>query len=109
QNRSTEYFNQFTLLINQDFSAHRKVESYARELGITAPYLNNLCQQLVQKNALHLIHERLLLEAKRNLIYTVLSISEIAYQLGFSDPAYFTRFFKRLTNQSPKEFRKLIE
>jgi len=105
QNRSAQYFNRFSQLINQDFTKQRRIESYAEELGITAPYLNSICHQLVQKNALQLVHERLLLEAKRNLLYTVLSISEIAYQLGFNDPAYFTRFFKRMTGQSPKTFR----
>lgn len=106
QSRSAEYFNQFMMLINRDFHEQRKVESYAAELGITAPYLNNLCQQLVEKTALQLVHERLVLEAKRSLIYTVQNISEIAYALGFTDPAYFTRFFRRLTGQSPKQFRE---
>ncbi|MBQ0785095.1 MAG: helix-turn-helix domain-containing protein [Amphritea sp.] len=105
QNRTAEYFNQFMALINRDFIEHRKIESYASELGITAPYLNLLCQQLVEKSALQLVHERVILEAKRNLIYTVQNISEIAYGLGFTDPAYFTRFFRRLTEQSPKQFR----
>lgn len=92
-------------MINRDYALHRSVESYADELGITAHYLNNLCQQLVKKNALQLIHERLLLEAKRYLVYSAQNISEVAYQLGFVDPAYFTRFFKRLTGQSPKAFK----
>jgi len=106
QSRSAEYFNQFISLINRDFNSHRKVESYACELGITAPYLNSVCQQLVEKSALQMVHERVLLEAKRSLIYTVQTISEIAYELGFTDPAYFTRFFRRLTGLSPKQFRE---
>ena len=105
RNRKSDYLNQFHSLINKNFMQHRKVEHYAKELGITAPYLNNLCQQFVQQSALQLIHDRLLLEAKRHLIYTVLSVSEIAYALGFQDPAYFTRFFKRLTGIPPKTFR----
>ncbi len=107
--RQTQYFNQFNQQINRDFAKHRSVESYAEELGITSHYLNKLCQQLVQKKALQLVHERLLLEAKRNLVYSAQSISEIAYQLGFNDPAYFTRFFKRLTGQSPKAFKNQKE
>lgn len=105
QDRKGEYLNRFNDLINRDFRQHRKVESYARELGITAPYLNNLCQNLVQRSALQLVHDRLLLEAKRELIYTVMSVSEIAYALGFQDPGYFNRFFKRITGQTPKQFR----
>lgn len=103
--KRSEHLNRYTDLINRDFTKHRKVESYAKELGITAPYLNNLCKQLVQRSALQLMHDRLLLEAKRHLIYTVLSISEIAYELGFNDPGYFNRFFKRLTDLTPKQFR----
>ncbi|WP_290701076.1 helix-turn-helix domain-containing protein [Amphritea sp.] len=105
QDKKSEYLNRFSDLINRDFIQHRKVESYAKELGITAPYLNNLCQQLIQRSALHMVHNRLLLEAKRHLIYTVLSINEIAYELGFNDPAYFNRFFKRLSGLTPKQFR----
>jgi len=105
KDKKSDYLSRFSALINRDFAQQRKVQSYAQELGITAPYLNSLCQQLVGNSALHLIHQRLLLEAKRHLIYTVLSVSEIAYALGFNDPAYFTRFFKRLCEQTPKQFR----
>jgi len=54
------------------------------------------------------VHERMLLEAKRNLVYTSMTISVVSYTTGFSDPAYFTRFFKRQTGMSPKEFRKRV-
>ncbi|WP_051301665.1 helix-turn-helix domain-containing protein [Sedimenticola selenatireducens] len=108
QNRGAEYFSRFSHFINRDFMKQRTVESYAEELGITASYLNNLCRQMVNKNALQLIHERVLLEAKRNLIYTVQSVSQISYGLGFNDPAYFSRFFKRLTGQPPKAFRHAV-
>jgi AraC family transcriptional activator of pobA len=68
-----------------------------------------LSRRIAQKSALELIHERLLLEAKRNLIYTSTSISELSYAIGFSDPAYFTRFFKKATGEAPKAFRKRVE
>lgn len=103
--RRIEYLKRYSQLINRDFVENKRVEYFANELGITASYLNNLCQQLVNKNALQLIHARIALEAKRHLIYTVQSISQIAYGLGFNDPAYFTRFFKRMTGESPKAFR----
>lgn len=51
------------------------------------------------------LHARLLVEAKRQLLYTVRSSSTIAYGLGFKDPAYFSRFFKRATGKNPREFR----
>ena len=47
----------------------------------------------------------MLLEAKRNLVYTAMAVSEVSYALGFSDPAYFTRFFKRQSGWSPRDFR----
>jgi AraC family transcriptional activator of pobA len=81
------------------------VAGYARDLGITANHLNAVCRQAVDKSALTLIHERQILEAKRRLVYSALTISQIADELGFSDPAYFSRFFKRLTGTTPKDFR----
>ncbi|GAB3387028.1 hypothetical protein GCM10027514_28270 [Azotobacter armeniacus] len=53
-----------------------------------------------------MIHQRLLLEAKRNLIYTTMTVNELSDALGFNDPAYFSRFFRRLAGQSPKAFRQ---
>jgi len=78
---------------------------YADKIGITATHLNVLCRNAVNQSALDIIHERALLEAKRNLVYTTMTISEVSYVLGFSDPAYFTRFFKRQSALSPKDFR----
>jgi AraC family transcriptional activator of pobA len=54
---------------------------------------------------LKVIHQRLITEAQRNLIYTGKTAADIALSLGFSDPAYFNRFFKRMTGQTPKNFR----
>ncbi|MNF13714.1 Transcriptional activator NphR [compost metagenome] len=53
-----------------------------------------------------MLHQRLLLEANRNLIYTSLTVNQISELLGFSEPAYFTRFFKRLTGITPGAFRR---
>lgn len=52
-----------------------------------------------------MINQRLLLEAKRDLVYTTMTITQVSDSLGFSEPAYFSRFFKRGTGQSPKQFR----
>lgn len=62
-------------------------------------------EHLANRSALQLLHERLLLEAKRQLTYTNMTIGQVADLLGFSEPAYFTRFFKRLTGLSPRDFR----
>ncbi|MNC62696.1 Bifunctional transcriptional activator/DNA repair enzyme AdaA [compost metagenome] len=69
-------------------------------------HLNNLCRELAGQTALQIIHQRLLLEAKRNLIYTNMSISQLSDGLGFSDPTYFSRFFRRLCGQTPNAFRQ---
>lgn len=107
QHRGQLHLKRFLDEVNRDYVQQRTVESYAEELGITAPYLNQLCRELTGRNALQIIHERLIIEARRSLIYTALRVSEIAYELGFSDPAYFTRFFRRHTGHSPREFRQL--
>lgn len=92
-------------LIDEHFRAQHQVHWYARRIGVTPAHLNAIAQALIGKSALALIHERLLLEARRELIYTPRTVNVIADSLGFADPAYFTRFFRRLQQQSPREFR----
>lgn len=100
-----DHFGRFTDLIEAHFREPRGVADYANDIGITANHLNAICRQAVNKPALALIHERQILEAKRRLVYSALTINQIADELGFSDPAYFSRFFKRLTGATPKGFR----
>lgn len=104
--RGNQHFIAFTRMIDKCYRKQLPVASYADKLGVTAAHLNAICKKIANTSALQLIHQRLILEAKRLLIYTATSISEISYDLGFSDPAYFTRFFKRLTGESPKPFRQ---
>ena len=84
---------------------HRPIERYALELGISAAHLNALCRRLAGQSALQLINQRLLLEAKRCLVYTAMTINQVSDSLGFSEPAYFSRFFKRCSGLTPKAFR----
>ena len=65
-----------------------------------------MARRLSGQTALGIVHQRLLLEAKRDLVYTAMTVNEIADRLGFSEPAYFTCFFKRLSGVSPSVFRK---
>jgi AraC family transcriptional regulator, transcriptional activator of pobA len=95
----------FRHLIEAHFGEHWSVGDYARALGVTDGRLNALCRSVSSQSALETIHARLLLEAKRNLIYTSMSVSEVGYALGFQDPAYFSRFFARRAGLSPLAFR----
>lgn len=105
RDKSRSHFRRFLQLIETHYCERRPMTVYADELGISVAHLNSICQRLANRSALQLLHERILLEAKRDLVYTTMSISDVADSLGFSEPAYFTRFFKRHTGSSPQQFR----
>lgn len=104
--RGADHFGHFGRLVERHYQHHWSVARYAGELGITPAHLNSLCRQTVGRSALQLVHERILLEAKRRLVYTASTVAQVGDHLGFADPAYFTRFFKRQTGQSPRDFRR---
>ncbi|EKG37248.1 helix-turn-helix domain-containing protein [Pseudomonas syringae] len=103
--RGREHLQVFMHQLEASFREHWSIDQHAQAMGISAAHLNALCRRLCNQSALQIISERLLLEAKRNLIYTTLTINQVSDSLGFSEPAYFSRFFKRSTGQSPKAFR----
>jgi AraC family transcriptional activator of pobA len=103
--RAREHLAGFGALVDTNFATHTTLDHYAVQLGISVAHLNAICRELSGRSALQLIHERLMLEARRELIYTSMTIKEISELLGFTDPAYFTRFFKRQMGMSPKDFR----
>ena len=105
EDQGRTYFRQFSQLVEQHYAQGWAVELYAKKIGITAAYLNILCRKATGQTALELIHQRIVLAAKRELVYTTMTISVVSDALGFTDPAYFTRFFKRHVGVSPKEFR----
>lgn len=96
----------FRALIEQDYKKERSVSYYASLLHITPTYLNDTVKKSTGKTAGELIRERVILEAKRLLIFSRLSISEIAFELHFEDSAYFWKFFKKYVSISPKSFRE---
>ncbi|SFU82025.1 helix-turn-helix domain-containing protein [Halomonas korlensis] len=104
--RARGHLQNYLALIEGQFRQQPGIEEFADQLGMTSAHLNMLCRRLAGRSALQLLHERLLLEAKRQLTYTNMTISQVADILGFSEPAYFTRFFKRLTGLSPRHFRQ---
>jgi len=95
----------FRELVDKEFRTHRPIAFYASRLGLTSPHLNRICRDQLGDTALGVVHQRLLLEAKRYLTFTALSAKEIALLLGFEDPAYFARFFKHKTGLPPLAFR----
>ncbi len=103
--RKTRQIEQFKALLDQHVLAHWPVQGYADTMGLTAGQLSRVCREVLGMSALDVINARLLHEAQRELVYTGLPIKRLAAELGFEDDAYFSRFFKRHTGQSPKEFR----
>lgn len=92
-------------LIDGNFIVQRETEFYARKLGISNRKVNEISKKGTGKTIKQHLQERLILEIKKEIKLQNKSLKEIAYDLGFSEPAYFTRFFKEQTSQTPKEFR----
>jgi AraC family transcriptional regulator, transcriptional activator of pobA len=92
-------------LVEDNFRTTRNLSTYADWLAMTPDRLNDHCKKVTGVTAGHLVRQRLLVEAKRQLIFTDLSVSEIAYSLNFSDPSYFSRFFRKYAGQTPQQFR----
>lgn len=97
--------NKFLSLIDRHFKEEHSVSFYAGQLNITPNYLNILSKKHFKVPATYLIQSRAVLEAKRLLQASDLSIKEIGFELGFYDHAYFTKFFKSLTGTTPTTFR----
>ena len=104
--RAMTHLRRFRALVEAQYREQPSLAALARELGITATQLNRICQGVLGRPALALLHERLLVEAQRDLAYTAMSVKQIAFGLGFSDAAYFTRFFRRLTQRTPTQWRQ---
>lgn len=102
----TRLFKDFSLLVEQNFRTLHSVTDYANRLGVSPKSITKHFQKLDSKTPSQFIKNRILLEAKRLLIYTDKTVKEIAFELGFNDPAYFTRFFTKSILKSPLQFKK---
>ncbi|WP_418602285.1 helix-turn-helix domain-containing protein [Hwangdonia sp.] len=102
----TKLFKDFSVLVEQNYKTLHTVTDYANRLGLSPKSLAKHFQKTGNQTPSDFIKQRIILEAKRKLIYSTSSVKQIAYKLGFNDPAYFTRFFKKATTKSPLQFKK---
>ncbi|SDK33770.1 transcriptional regulator, AraC family [Pseudomonas delhiensis] len=99
-------FQRFNQLIEQHYPEHWPLAAYAERIGVTEARLNDICRRVAGLPSKRLVHERLMQEARRLLLFSGSSVNEICYQLGFKDPAYFSRFFARNAGMAPGEYRQ---
>jgi len=99
--------SEFRILLDRQYRSHRSVGYYADRLAVSETHLNRICRSAFGRSALGVINARLVLEATRDLTFTLMSVKQIAHTLGFGDAAYFTRFFTRHVGLTPTRFREV--
>jgi AraC-like DNA-binding protein len=99
-------FLQFKNLLEASYTEQHLSSFYVNELSVSNKKLNELCKTFAGATLNNIIKDRLVLEAKRLLLHTNHSVKEISYQLGFEDPAYFNRFFRKHMEMSAVYFKK---
>ena len=104
-NSANRIFVRFRQLLEHNYRECHTVKEYAQFMNISTKTLTNSIVESSRSTPLKLINERIILEAKRYLLYSSLKVKEISYLLGFEDPSYFVKFFKRNTGSLPIEFR----
>lgn len=102
----SKLFKDFSLLVEQNFKTLHSVTDYANRLGISPKSLTKHFQKVGAETPSEFIKNRIILETKRQLLYSDDSVKQIAYNLGFNDAAYFTRFFTKSISKSPLQFKK---
>jgi AraC family transcriptional regulator, transcriptional activator of pobA len=93
-------------ILEENFHRPEGVEYYAEKLFMSARNLNLICNNILQKSVSEIIETRKLIEAKNLLISTDKTISEICFELGYNEKAYFTNVFKKKSGQTPTDFRE---
>jgi AraC family transcriptional activator of pobA len=105
--RSPKYFqlfDRFRQLVEQHFRDHLKIQDYCSRLGVNERKLNRACRTTCDLSPSAFLQQRIIGEAKRSLAYTIMPVTSVARELGFEDPAYFSRFFHRHTGMSPRSY-----
>lgn len=103
-----DLLRQFQDLVEKHYLRHWTVSQYAAALSVTPTHLSRVARSATGHAASQVILNRVVREARRNLVYTNLPVSKIAYALGFKDPAYFSRVFAAATGFSPSRFREQV-
>jgi AraC family transcriptional regulator, transcriptional activator of pobA len=101
-------FRNFLKILEENFRRPEGVDFYSEKLFMSARNLNLVAQNILQKSISEIIETRKLIEAKNLLIYTDKAISEIGFELGYNEKAYFTSVFKKKSGQTPSEFREYM-
>lgn len=96
----------YATLLEREFRSGMGVADFAAALGVTPTHLTRCCKATCGRPASDLLQDRRIFEARRLLSETTLQVGQIAQQLGFTSPAYFTRAFAHLTGKSPTAFRR---
>ena len=99
-------YTRWVVLMEAHYRDHWPVSRYAQRLGLSEERLNRLVRTETGRNAQALLHERLLREACRRLVHVAAPVSQIGFELGFDDPAYFSRFVRRHTGLGPRAYRE---
>lgn len=107
RSRKAAQIERFRALLDARFRQREPVQRYADALGITLGQLTRLCHEMLGMPTQAVVNARVVHEAQRELVYSSLSVKQIAAELGFEDEAYFGRFFKKHTGHRPTEFRAL--
>jgi len=105
--RTAELARKFKIALSENNLVLRRPSDYAKELNVTAGYLNDVVKETTGSSVSYWIHQEISIRSKRVLYYTDMDIKEIAYLLGFNDHAYFIRLFRKLNGVTPQKFRSL--
>lgn len=106
--RQNEIANGFKQSVNKHFKTQKSVGFYANEFNVSENYLNRCVKAQFNKSCKQIIQETSVLQSQILLFETTKDISEICFQVGYDDPSYFSRIFKKVTGQTPSAFKKQI-
>lgn len=105
EGRALQLTRTFRILVRKEFKTIKSPSAYAEAMNISRGYLTDVIREVTGKSVQYWIHQEVLIEAKRLLYFTQLTVKEIAYELGYSDHTYFSRLFSKVEGCPPSEFR----